>query len=122
MLPKKELNIYPKTPENIDALICFYFDDYELDKQGSNEMLMKKTSLSLNQIEFIARKLSEAWNPMFNNFFYGKTTISNLMRYGIDGLTKYEKDWSFGPNSKGRPKIKEFLAFVKNTEIDISFL
>lgn len=116
MLPKKELNIYPKNPENLNALIGFYFDKYELDKEGAVDALLKQTSLSLNQIEFIVRNLSESWDSVFKNFFNSGTTVTNLMRYGIEGLTKDENNWGFGPHSKARPKIAEFIAFVKRND------
>jgi len=123
MLPKKELNIYLKNEENVNALLSFYFDKYNLDKDNSVETVMKNSNLALNQIEFIVRKLSESFDEIFKPFFTnGKTSIANLLRYGIDGLAKNEKDWSFGPTSSGRPKIKEFIEFVKQTEIDYDFL
>lgn len=122
MIPKKEFNIYPKTEENVDALLSFYFNKYNLPKEDCVKVIIENTNLTLNQAEFIARKLSECWEDIFSNFFNEKTSISNLMRYGIDGLTKNEKDWSFGPYSSGRSKIKEFVEYVKLTEIDHDFL
>lgn len=116
MLPNKELNIYPKSEENINALLCFYFNKYNLDKENSTKTIMYYSSLSLNQIEFIVRKLSESFEEIFNPFFKnGRPSIDNLMRYGIEGLTKKEEDWSFAPTSSARPKIKEFVEFVKGT-------
>ena len=66
MLPKKELNIYPKNDENIKAIISYYFDSYEIDLSESLEYLQAKTSISLNQMEFILRKLSEAFRSIFS--------------------------------------------------------
>lgn len=48
MLPKREDNIYPKTEENIKALLSFYFDKYDINQVGAIEAIMSKTSLSLN--------------------------------------------------------------------------
>lgn len=122
MLPKKELNIYPKSEENVNALLCFYFNKYNLDKENSTKTILDYSSLSLNQIEFIVRKLSESFEEIFNPFFKnGRTSIDNLMRYGIEGLTKNEEDWSFPPTSSARPKIKEFIEFVERTEVDHDF-
>jgi hypothetical protein len=116
-LPKKDLNIYPKTNKNLKALFSFYFDKYDLLEGDSVEEMMKITSLSLNQIEFIARKLSESWEIIFIGFFKTtKTSISNLMFYGIDGITKPEEEWRYAPYSSARSKIKEFIEFVKKTE------
>jgi hypothetical protein len=122
MLPSKEFNIYSKTNENLQSLISHYFDKYELPQENAIEYLQSKTKLSLNQVEFIARKLSESWENIFSEFFKGKTTITNLMKYGIDGLTEKESDWNIAKTSSGRPKIKEFIKFVKETEIDFQYL
>ncbi|MBN1250565.1 MAG: hypothetical protein JXR51_05200 [Bacteroidales bacterium] len=122
MLPKKELNIYPKTKENLEALFSFYFDKYDLQNGNAIEKMMELKSIKLNQIEFIARKLSESYNEIFKDFFKNKTTIGNLMCYGIDGLTKTENEWSFGPTSSARPIMKKFIGFVRRTEIDYVFL
>ena len=123
MLPKKELNIYPKTEENVKALLSFYFDKYNLKDEDCIFKIMEHKNLSLNQLEFIARKLSESFDEIFKPFFSnGKTSVSNLMKYGIDGLSKKESDWGFGPTSSARPKIKEFIDFVNRTEINYPFL
>ena len=120
MLPKKELNIYPKSEENFNALISFYFDQFEIDLSESLDFLKTKSSISLNQIEFIFRKLNEAYIPIFSANLNGKIKLSNLLSYGFDALTKNEKDWN---GSLPRIKItKEFREFVKKTEIDINYL
>ncbi len=123
MLPKKVLNIYPKTEENVKALISFYFDAYNLDREHAVEKVMEHSNLTLNQCEFIARKLSESFDEIFKPFFTGgKTSVSNLFTYGIDACTKNEKDWSFGHSSSARPKLKEFIGFLKRTETDYDYL
>lgn len=123
-LPKKEFNIYPKNEENINAILSYYFDKYLLfDKIEAISFLMENNILSINQIEFIARKLSESWHLIFENFFTGKTTsFKNIMNYGICGLTLPESKWSFSKGSSARPKIKEFIEYVKATETDFDFL
>ena len=123
MIPKKELNIYPKNKENVEALLNFYFDKFNLERENSIEYVMSHTSLSMNQIEFISRKLSESYDEIFTPFFTrGKTSLSNLLKFGIEGLTMNEKKWNFGPTSSARPKIKQFIEFVRRTEIDYDFL
>lgn len=90
-LPKKEFNIYPKTEENINAILSYCFDKYLLFEKEEAITLMENDILSMNQLEFIARKLSESWHQIFENFFTGKTTsFKNLMNYGICGLTLSE--------------------------------
>lgn len=121
MLPKKEFNIYPKTEENLNALLLFYFSKYDLLLKNADKDLMNITSLSLNQLEFIIRKLSESYKVLFEPFFKNqKTTISNLIHYGIDALTINEEKWN---GSKARlAKTKEFLDYVKRTEKDYTYL
>lgn len=48
MLPSKKINIYPKTDENIIAIIEFYFDEYKEKDIALNKF--KETSLTINQI------------------------------------------------------------------------
>ena len=118
MLPNKELNIYPKSDENLKSLISYYFDKYDLNLENGIEIIQKKTSLSLNQIEFIIRKLSEAYVPIFKKHMNGQITISNLLTYGIDGLTEKEVRRS----QSGMQISNEFVDFVKKTEIDFDYL
>ncbi len=120
MLPKKELNIYPKNDENFKALISFYFDSYELDLSESLNYLSERTSFSLNQIEFILRKLSEAYEPVFSKELKGNIKLVTLLKYGFNTLTKKQEDWNI---SKSGVEIgKKFLNFVQETEINISLL
>lgn len=122
MLPNKELNIYPKNDENLKTLLNYYFKEYDFATENSVEILMDKSSLSLNQIDFIARKLSESWSEVFQKHFKQGTSMPNLMRHGIEGLTKNEKDWAFPPHGKSRPMVREFLQFVKDAEVDYKYL
>jgi hypothetical protein len=123
-LPNKEYNIYPKNEENINAVLSYYFDKYLLfEKKEAISFLMENNILSMNQLEFIARKLSESWHQLFENFFREKTTsYKNIMNYGICGLTLPESKWTYSIGSSARPKIREFIEFVKNTETDFDFL
>ncbi len=120
MLPKKEFNIYPKTQENLNALLLFYFEKYDLTFENTIEDLINKTSLSLNQIEFIIRKLSESYHTLFKDFLKNsKATSNNLINYGIEALTIDETEWC---GSKARlAKTKDFLEYVKKTEKDYNF-
>ena len=114
MIPNSNLNIYPKTKKNIKALISFYFDKFDLQNEGAVEKILEKTSLSLNQIEFIICKLSESYLEIFKP--ESINSVSNLFRYGVDGLIKSESEWSFGDYSKGRIIIKKFINFVIESE------
>ncbi len=120
MLPKKELNIYPKTEENLKALISYYFDKYELDLTESSDYLNEKTSFSLNQIEFILRKLNEAYEPIFSKELKGNVKLVTLLKYGFNTLTKKQEDWNI--SKPGIEISRRFLKFVQETEINIGFL
>jgi hypothetical protein len=118
MLPKKEFNIYPRTEENLQALISFYFDGLEINQEHALDTLNKKPSLTLNQLEFIFRKLAEAYEPIFKKHLNGQITLTNLIEYGVDALKNTEPSKS---GSKNRKMItKEFKEFVKRTEVDFT--
>ena len=42
--------------------------------------------------------------------------------HGICGLILPESKWQYSKGIKARPKIREFIEFVKNTERDFDFL
>lgn len=121
MLPKKELNIYPKSHENVRALFEFYFADLELDMEGAFEFIMvEKTSLALNQVEFLSRKIKEAYPKIFRPNLKDRIRLDNLFVYAIDALTKDRLMWT---GSKPRIRITgEFLDFVRDTETDYNYL
>jgi len=87
MLPKKEINIYPKNIVNVNALIMFYFSELELDLDGSVDYIMAKSSLELNQIEFICRKINEGYLKIFKSNLKGQIDLKNLLKYAVDALT-----------------------------------
>lgn len=87
MLPESSQNIYPYSEENIRAILDFYF---EIPEGNLNFMLTKK-DLTINQIEYIAKRVSE--NIEYLNKHIKRLTISNAMTYGIDALTVSEKNW-----------------------------
>jgi hypothetical protein len=119
MLPKKKLNIYPKTDENILAVIEYYFADKDIAYTTALEKLKEDKVLALNQVEFMLRKLSEAYEPIFKKNLNGRIELHNLVQYGMDALVKN----GISKRSKPGQKITlEFLDFVKKSEIDIDYL
>ena len=115
MLPDKRLNIYPKNEENIQALIDFYFLHYNINQEGAIQKMKGRTSLSLNQLEFIIKKLSEAFVPIFMKHLTGRIALTNLFAYGIDAI---EEVTISNANSKSRRIItQELIDFVKQTEL-----
>lgn len=120
MIPKNKLNIYPKNKTNVQALIDHYFAELELDIQSSMDYIMiEKSSLTLNQVEFLCRKINEGFINVFRPNLNGKIELKNLLSYAVDALTKDKTEWN---GSKNRLRItQEFLDFVKQTEIDIDY-
>ena len=117
MIPKKELNIYPKSEANLQAILEYYFSELELNTEGVMDFLInEKTSLKTNQIEFICRKINETYQSIFRQNLNGKIGLKNLLSYAIDALTKNRTEWN---GSQNRLRItQEFLDFVNKTEID----
>ena len=117
MLPPKKNNIYPKTDENLLALFGFYFDKFDVDHDKILDTVKRKTSLSLNQLEFIFRKLSEAYIPIFKKHLtIRQIALTNLFMYGFDAL---ESEMISKGGSKNRQLItQEFKDFVNQTEIN----
>ena len=121
MIPKKKLNIYPKNETNVKALIDHYFAELELNTQSAMEyLIVEKSSLELNQIEFLCRKINEGFTDVFRPNLNGEIELKNLLSYTVDALTKSKTEWN---GSRNRIRItQEFLDFVKKTEIDIDYL
>ena len=121
MIPKKKLNIYPKTNTNVQAIIEYYFTELDLNTEGVMEYLMnEKSSLELNQIQFICRKINEGYLNIFRPILKGQIELKNLLSYAVDALTKDKNEWN---GSQNRIKITQaFLDFVKQTEINIDYL
>ena len=106
-IPDKNINIYPKTKKNIKYLLNLYFDEFEPDKNGSVEYLMSKTSLSLNQIEFIVKKLHE--NFLFvKRLFNNQNQLKLFLKYAIEAATQPEDTW------EGSHNTKRILLLIKN--------
>ena len=113
ILPDSNQSIYPLSHENIRAILNFFFESQE---DGNLDFLFSKEDLETNQLEFIARKVSENIS-FFREKLGVQLTISNLMKYGVDALTKNEEEWN---GSKSRNRItKEFRELIINQEAKI---
>ena len=112
ILPDREKNIYPCNKENIEAVLAFLFRGIEIGKGDVSFLLV--TGLSLNQIEFIAWKVSENID-FFRRNLIGGFSISNLMNYGVQTLNP---DWSGLEGSVNRKQIlKDFWEILSNTTV-----
>lgn len=100
-IPLYKENIYPKNKENLIALLNFYFSA----SHGNIDELMEN-ELSLNQLEFIANKVSKYTFYLEQECgLTGKTSV-NYMKYGIDIFTRPEISWQ---GSKNRKRITSEL-------------
>ena len=112
LIPRREINIYPNNEENVRAILDYYFKIPDND----TKWIFEQKDLTINQVEFIAKKVS-------NNIEFFKINIpngidiSNLMHYGFDALTKIKSDWK---GSKERLRIiREFRDLVeKDSDFD----
>lgn len=83
MLPKKSKNIYPRTKKNITAILDFYFTQ----PLGEIDWLFEQRELTINQLEWIAEKVSENVELLIIDVNGSlDMTVSNAMKYGIDAL------------------------------------
>ena len=119
MLPKKEFNVFPRSHENVTAILKKYFPLYEQEYEKAMDDLENLPSLSLNQIEFMVRKLSEALEIVFKPYLINPS-LSNLVSYGIEALTP---KGNLKGASKARIQItKDFKDFVMKTENKFDFI
>ncbi|RZJ92630.1 hypothetical protein [Pedobacter psychrodurus] len=110
VMPNIKENIFPKTNENLQALIKFYFGTYNVSLGDSFDLLKENVDLTLNQCEFIIKNLSEAFTPIFSKHLKGQISLDNLIAYGIDALINDSQNVN---GSKNRQLItKEFKDFV----------
>ena len=114
LVPDKTKNIYPTSESNIRALLDFYFEQPD----GEIEWLFTQKKFKLNQIQFVAEQISNNIGYFVIEFPTG-TTISNLMKYGIDALGELETNWL---GSKNRIRItKGFKEIVlKNSNYKLN--
>lgn len=114
MLPTKKGNIYPKNEENLKALISFYFDKFDMVHGNVILYMVEKTSLSLNEFEFIAKNLAEAYAIHLEKSPYWKFTMLELIEIGFNGYTGLMVGKVF--NNKQRILIEEFLKSIDESK------
>jgi len=113
LLPQKKENIFIKSEENLKCLLEFYFDRFGINKEGAIAFLLNKTSLSLNQVEYIIKKLSESYELIFEDVFQ-PTTVIKLLQSGFDAFTLKKFQGQGTPSCKA--KALKFLEYVINSE------
>lgn len=111
MLPPKEKNIYKTSKKNLQSLLSFYFDKYDISSKGAVSYIRTKPSLSLNQIQFIVKNLSESYELVFKESFKSTpVTAINLLQYGFDA-TGEDKNFISKPSNRSK-KTAEFLSYL----------
>lgn len=113
MIPDRINNIYPTNEENIRAILNYYFQIPD----GEIDFIFDQKKLVINQIEFIAKQVSDNLYFIENSVGSSGLTISNAMKYGIDAMTEIESNWKGSQNRKRITKeLKEII--LKNQDLD----
>lgn len=113
MIPDSTNNIYPRNKENIRAILNFYFQIPD----GDIGFLFEQKKLAINQIEFIAKQVSDNLYFLENSVGTSGLTISNVMKYGIDAMTELENNWRGSQNRKRiTGELKELIS--KNKDLN----
>ncbi|MCE2613560.1 hypothetical protein LVD13_11305 [Flavobacteriaceae bacterium D16] len=103
MFPSKKDNIYPLNKENINAILNHFFDI----PFGNIKWLYKQSELSINQLEFVARKVAEHQELLEERVGPSGVTVSNFMTYGIEASYRNPYLWK---GSQSRKKIIKELS------------
>lgn len=106
MLPKKRDNIYPLTEQNITAILSFHFDI----PHGNIDWLYNQKELSTNQIEWIAKSVSEHIEFLESKIDSKFFTVTFLMLKGVDAFYHDKKNWLGNRDDKAiTEELKELV-------------
>jgi len=107
MIPDRSENIYPRNEENIRAILDFYFQLPD----GNIKFLFEQKKLAINQIEFIAKQISDNLDFIKNSVGSSGLTIENAMKYGIDAMTELESNWEGSqPRKRITGELKKLIS------------
>lgn len=114
-LPNASENIYPRSGENIKAILDYYFSNVENELiEGSLEQLLKNKMLSLNQIEFGANFISK-YKGLLDEAEFSKLPSARL-HYAIMAIFYPRKEWSTsGTNMK---RLEHFRKLYRDSFFD----
>ena len=88
--------------------------EFNVGQTGAIERLKENNILSLNQIEYLIKKLSEAYIPIFRVHLKTPIELQNLIKYGLDAIVYQEIKKNA---SKSRQNITlKFQNFVKENK------
>jgi type I site-specific restriction-modification system R (restriction) subunit len=104
-------NIYPRSLENINAILNFYFKDYPISQlEDCATLFHNDRKLSLDQIESYAYTVSES-KMFFEEVFKTPSTMHNLIDYVHQVIELPEGQWQ--GSVSGRLKIlKEYKGYL----------
>lgn len=101
----KRNNIYPRTEENIEAVLLFYFpnEKHSVVKTLSYQ-LYDERKLKLNEIEYLAEVISVNMSFFKEHINLNVLTAVNLINLAYQAIYLNEEEWS---GSVNRIKIIE---------------
>lgn len=86
-------NIYPRSLENIKAILDFYFKEYSISAVSEYATLLHdERKWSLDKIEAYAYIISES-RAFFADEFNTPSTLANLMNYTYQAIELNKEDW-----------------------------
>lgn len=90
--PNKTANIYPRSLENIRALLLHFFPDHSHSEVNDfTHELYNNRRLELNEIEFVARQVQKHYDVLQADLRPDQLTLSNAFGYGEDAIYKFPK-------------------------------
>ena len=93
MKPLLRKNVYPRSEENVRAVFLYFFPKAKnSDVDEATAEFYDKRENELNYLEFYAETTAEN-SSFFESEFKNVASISLMMNYTINALTKTENDW-----------------------------
>ena len=90
--PNKAANIYPRSIENIRALLLHFFPKHPHSEINEfAHKLYDERKLELIEIEEVARQLDTHYDVLQAELREDQLTLSNAFHYGEDALINYPK-------------------------------
>ena len=104
-------NIYPRSSENIKAILDFYFKDYSIsDVSEYATLIHNERKWSLDEIEYFAYIVSES-TVFFAEALKTPPTLSNLFNYTQQTICLKEVEWR-GSVSGTKSILKAFKSYL----------
>lgn len=111
-LPESSFNIYPRSVENIKAILEFYFQfETHTEITETAVQLYEKRGVNLNQLEYTAAFLVKHRDEIRK--IIGSRNLWNLMRDTRDALFVPSEKWEV-KNGTQTPKLHELEKWTKS--------